>query len=89
MRNFGKMPQLQKQDATMTNMAGNIRTIADVLTGGFGGNNGLSNSNNQNFLPSNRNNSQPEKQGNGVSSLVGNVLTNSTNNNAFSKSNKK
>ncbi len=83
MRWAGRLPQLQKPDPTMTNMAGNINTIADVLTGGFGGNNGVGNSNqngNQNEHGASQADSKP---GNGISGLVGNVLANGTNNNAF------
>lgn len=90
MRKFGRLPQLQKPDPVMANMAQNIGSIADVLTGGQGRNNGNGNSmqNNAATTAGNGGNQSEAKPNNGISNLVGNVLANGSNN-AFSKPDKK
>lgn len=86
MRWAGRLPKLQKPDAMMQSMAGNIGSIADILAGGKGGNtnnNAISNIAGQSS-PANLPGNQPS-EANGLSGLVSNVLSNGASNNAFTK----
>lgn len=89
MRWAGRLPQLQKADNTMSNMAKNIGSIADILTGGVGPNRALGAAP-QNIVANNNSNNltNPKPDSNRISGLVGNVLS-SGSNNAFSKPDKK
>ena len=81
MRRFARLPKLQFQqpDTTMQNIDSNIRSIADVLTGGSGNNGSASGS--QQYSPDGSSQAGANSA-NGINALVGNILSNSSSNGA-------